>query len=95
MGIGRVPSNITRGCVFIACPNKPVFISATDIHMLMPIFRKTECGDYVDAMGEYNLCMNEEQTHYKFVSCLEQCETFMYRFIPGNWFAKRKGFQKP
>lgn len=95
MGISRIPQNITRGCIFVACPGKPVFINATDVYLLMPFFRKTECGDYVDATGEYDLCMNAEQTKYKFITCADDCTTYMYRFIPGNWFAKRSGKQRP
>ena len=91
----RTPINIVRNCIFVACPGKPVFISANDVVLIYPIFRKKPCGDFVDATGEFNFCMNDDQTKYKFISCLDECETFMYRFIPGNWLAKRLGKQRP
>lgn len=95
MAISRIPVSILRGCPFKACPNEPVFISTTDIFVLFPIWRKLDCGGWVDATGEYDLCANDDFSRLKFITCRDECTTYRYNFIPGNWFPKRKGIQTP
>ena len=95
MGISREPTNIIRNCVMVICPGETKFISMNDVVFLMPIWKQSPCGYWVDATGTYDLCMDEAQLRYRISTCEPVCTTYMYRFIPGNWFAKRQGFQRP
>lgn len=93
--VQREPTNIIRSAPFVAAEGVDIFIGANDVVMLMPIFKKSACGYWVDATGDYDLCMSEDQLHYRFVSQIPGSTTFMYRFMPGNWFSKRQGHQRP
>lgn len=92
--VSRIPGNIRRGSTFHAQLNIPIFISITDIFFLYPIWRVTNCG-FEDASGDYDLCMNEEETRLKFVLVAGAPGFFRYHYIPGYWLAKRGGIQKP
>lgn len=94
MSISRMPVAISRIASFKADLNVPVFISITDIHVLMPFWKRTSCG-FSDATGSYDLCMNEDLTRLKFVLVSGDPGDYAFLFIPGNWFPKRKGFQTP
>lgn len=68
----------------IAKPNIPYVIQVTEVMVLMPFFRKTGCPGnyhYVDATGEFDLCLDETKTKYLFTNRLSTEEVFAYRFV--------------
>ena len=91
MGIksSRTPQNIIGLQEFEAEPDVAFFIKVTEIVFLMPIWRK--CGDrYVDATGDYDLCLSANQENYEFINRRADSTIFAYRFYSTNWLATRK-----
>ena len=89
---GKIPSNIIRIQSFVAQPDTELEIGISEIIFLMPIFRL--CDDrWIDATGDYDLCMSMDGTKYTFVSRRPLEETYGYRFFSVNWLANRLGRQ--
>ena len=83
MGIGAIKPFIATQ-EFSAEPNVPVVFMITEVMLLAPFFRKTGCPGnfhYVDATGEYDLCMDETKTKLLFVSRMTTVQIFAYRFV--------------
>lgn len=88
-GSGK-PSNIIKVQRFVAEVDNPVYFSLDEVVFLMPIFRWDETDQhFVDATGDYDLCMSEDGLKYKFINRRDETITFAYRFIPAYWLAKR------
>jgi len=87
----RQPVNIIQQCCFTAEPGVPKILHINDVLLLMPIFRLDEDqGIYVDATGEYNLCMALDGLTYKFMMiCRDEPTKYCYRFMSVGWLAKR------
>lgn len=86
----REPKNIMNVQQFTAEPDIPFYIGLNDVILLMPIFKwDYENEHYVDATGDYDLCMSEDGLKYKFINRRSESIRFAYRFIPGYWLAKR------
>jgi hypothetical protein len=59
----------------------------------MPIFKWDEMDEhYIDATGDYDLCMSQDGIRFKFINRRNITMTFAYRYIPGYWIAKRVNF---
>jgi len=84
MGIGHTPySNFAQFLPtqqFEVDPDVPYFISANEVIVLMPIFRWAPCGKWIDAMGDYDLCMTPDFSQYEFINRRMQREKFAFRF---------------
>lgn len=65
---------------FEAEPDVPYFIRIEEVMVLMPIFRKRDCG-WQDATGEYDLCMTPDFKRWEFTSRRPTTETFCYRYV--------------
>jgi hypothetical protein len=90
---GRGPRNIIPIQSFVAEPDVPVYIGMNDVILLMPIFKWDEMDEhYIDATGDYDLCMSEDGIRFKFINRRTNVMTFAYRYIPGYWIAKRINF---
>ena len=91
MGSGsRDLTNIVKVQKFEAQPDQEVEIGLSDTILLMPIWRL--CGDrYIDATGDYDLCMSLDGLKMTFISRRPLPEVFAYRFFPANWLASRLG----
>jgi hypothetical protein len=77
----------------VAEPDVPIYIGMNDVVFLMPIFKWDETDEhYIDATGDYDLCMSEDGLKYKFISRRPAVIKYAYRFIPGYWIAKRLNF---
>lgn len=89
----RDPKNIIKIQSFTAEPDEPVYIGMNDVIFLMPIFKWDEIDEhYIDATGDYDLCMSEDGIKYKFINRRSTTIRFGYRYIPGYWIAKRLNF---
>lgn len=85
----RIPTNIIRLQEFSSNPDEIILIEITQIVLIMPIFRK--CDDkWVDATGDYDLCMSFDGSRYEFISRRQQNEIWGYRFYSTNWLAERQ-----
>lgn len=71
---------------FTALPDVPVYFSVNEVMILMPFFRKRSCG-WVDATGEYDLCLDEDMGKMMFVNRTGQIDDFSYRFV-STFFTK-------
>jgi hypothetical protein len=90
---GRNPRNITPIQTFVAEPDVPFYIGLNDVILLMPIFKWDEMDEhYIDATGDYDLCMSEDGLKFKFINRRGNTIKFGYRYIPGYWIAKRTNF---
>ena len=82
--------NTVRVQRFSAEPNDPVYIGVGDIIPLMPFFKWDDVDQhYVDATGDYDLCMSEDGFRYKFINRRREAITFAFRFIQSNSLSKR------
>jgi len=90
---GRNPRNIVPIQSFVAEPEIPIYIGMNDVILLMPIFKWDEMDEhYIDATGDYDLCMSQDGIRFKFINRRNITMTFAYRYIPGYWIAKRVNF---
>ena len=88
----RQPVNIIQQCCFTALPGVPKLLHVNDVLFLMPIFRLDEVQCiYVDATGEFDLCMSLDGLTYKFTTCRDVPTKYCYRFMSVGWLAKRLG----
>jgi hypothetical protein len=86
----RNPRNIVPIQSFVAEPDVDIYINLNDVFLLMPIFKWDEVNShYIDATGDYDLCMSEDGLKFKFINRRKTVLKFAYRFIPGYWLAKR------
>lgn len=78
---------------FQAATDQEIVIGVKDVFLSMPIFRWTGT-DWVDATGDYDLCMSRDQTSYTFINRRATTETFAYRYLSLNWLVNRLGLRK-
>lgn len=79
----RQPNNIINLQVLEALPDVPVIISANQVIILMPIFRFCEGStQYVDATGDYDLCMSLDGLYYQLTNRTTSLCKFAYRWVP-------------
>ena len=71
---------------FTAQPDVPVYFSVNEVMILMPFFRKRSCG-WIDATGEYDLCLDEKMEKMMFINRTGSVEEFSYRFV-SSFFPK-------
>lgn len=80
--------NIVRIQDFDASPDEQIIIGSSQVIFLMPIFRRV--GDHwVDATGDFDLCMSDDGLKYAFTSRLADRQKFAYRWISPYWLANR------
>lgn len=86
----RDPKNIMQVQQFVAEPDAEIYIGLNDVILLMPIFKWDHVNEhYIDATGDYDLCMSEDGLKYKFINRRNETIRFAYRYLPGYWLAKR------
>lgn len=73
-----------------AAPGVEVYIGINDAILLMPIFKWDAVHEHwIDATGDYDLCMSADGLKFKFINRRAEVLTFGYRYLPGYWIAKR------
>lgn len=82
--------NIIQLQEFDAVPDAAVMIEVSQNILLMPIF-KWQNDHWVDATGEYDLCMEEDGKKYKFINRTATTNKYAYRFVPVYWLVNRLG----
>lgn len=85
----RIPSNIIQMQKFEAHDNVPVGLSIAEVLLLMPIFRWTGV-EFIDATGEYDLCMDADGKKYHFIKRTAGSAIFAYRFVSTVFLASRR-----
>lgn len=88
--MGLPLENIIQMQEFTACPDEPFIIGVSQVIFLMPIF-KLQCEHWVDATGDYDLCMSLDGLKYEFTNRLSTTEKFAYRYISVFYLSNRLG----
>ena len=87
--MASIPTNIIQMQKFEASDGILVGLSISEVLFLMPIFRWTGV-DFIDATGEYDLCMDQGGKNYHFIKRTPGTATFAYRFISTYFIATRR-----
>lgn len=86
--MGKLPENIVRIQPFVAAPDVEIIIGTSETILLMPVLKRL-CDKWVDATGDFDLCMSDDGLKYTFINRLGTTETFAYRFLSANWSPTR------
>lgn len=77
-----VPGSILLIQQFDAVVDVPVALQIAQVLLLMPIFRwDSAASEYIDATGEYDLCMDALGTKYHFTSRRTGTNRYAYRYV--------------
>lgn len=86
----RTPSSAMQVHEFSAAPGVEISLSIAEVVLLMPFFRKNEAGNWIDATGDYDLCLSSDQKKYTFVNRREAAAVFSYRYFSIYWLGTRR-----
>jgi hypothetical protein len=75
---------------FTAQPDVPVYFNVNEIMILLPFFRKRDCG-WIDATGEYDFCLDDSMQKLMFINRTGYTQDFCYRFV--STFFPRSAFK--
>lgn len=81
--MGKQPKSIIEMTRFQADPDSEYIIQISQLLLLYPFFRWTD-GHFIDATGDFDLCMSEDGTRYTFINRRPTTEIFAYRYIPAE-----------
>lgn len=76
-----LPESIIEIQKFDAASDVEVTIQISQLLFLMPIF-KWDGTHWIDASGDYDLCMSNDGKTYTFISRVPGTVTYGYRFVP-------------
>ena len=79
----RNPTNIWYFIPFWAEPDQRVIINQNDVLPMLPFFRLIEDCHWMDATGEYDLCLSRDGFEMYFYNRLSFAAKFMYRQTTG------------
>lgn len=82
--------NIMRLQEFEADPEESFIIQIQQQLLIMPIFRWVPTSDHwVDATGDFDLCMMKDQITYEFINKRSTREKYAYRYLAVFYLSNR------
>ena len=76
--------------VFNVDPDVPFIIQVGDVLLSAPFFR-WDGTHWVDATGDFDLCLSADQTYLEFHNRTGAPNQFAYRYVSLSWLSARVG----
>lgn len=77
---------------FVAEPDVPFIIQVSDSLLSAPFFR-WDGTHWVDATGDFDLCLSADQKYLEFINRRLSSEKFAYRYLSVFWLVGRLGLK--